>query len=183
MKFLAGSCIVGLLFLEFLCENRGMSKESSNERDVPEGAAGASGHHGRPSGEHGRPSVDPAGELPPRADRSIKVDAEQLTIGELDLLAAREVLGELGARGSAPLDSLDIDGTMTLLETIVGLEGALESLRARNTELKQRIDTFGAARDGTEIWQAMGHSDPWRLPELESGPFQAEVEGTRRKRA
>ena len=61
----------------------------------------------------------------------IRVDAEQLTIGELDLLAAREVLGELGARGSAPLDSLDIDGTMTLLEAIVGLEGALESLRAR----------------------------------------------------
>ncbi|MEO2098586.1 MAG: hypothetical protein ABGX90_15750 [Brachybacterium sp.] len=108
-----------------------MSKESSNERDVPEGAADASGHHGRPSGEHFRPSGDPAGELPPRADRPIHVDAEQLTIGELDLLAAREVLAELGARGSAPLDSLDIDGTMTLLETIVGLEGALESLRAR----------------------------------------------------
>ena len=115
-----------------------MSKESSNEREIPEGAAGASGGHGRPSGEHGRPSGehirpsgDPAGGLPPRADRPIQVDAEQLTIGELDLLAAREVLAELGARGSAPLDSLDIDGTMTLLETIVGLEGALESLRAR----------------------------------------------------
>ena len=115
-----------------------MSKESSNEREIPEGAAGASGGHGRPSGEHGRPfgehfrpSGDPAGELPPRADRPIQVDAEQLTIGELDLLAAREVLAELGARGSAPLDSLGIDGTMTLLETIVGLEGALESLRAR----------------------------------------------------
>ena len=115
-----------------------MSKESSNEREIPEGAAGASGGHGRPSGEHGRPSGehirpsgDPAGGLPPRADRPIQVDAEQLTIGELDLLAAREVLAELGARGSAPLDSLGIDGTMTLLETIVGLEGALESLRAR----------------------------------------------------
>ena len=99
-----------------------MSKESSNEREIPEGAAGASGGHGRPSGEHGRPfgehfrpSGDPAGELPPRADRPIQVDAEQLTIGELDLLAAREVLAELGARGSAPLDSLDIDETMTLL--------------------------------------------------------------------
>ncbi|MEJ6544294.1 hypothetical protein PQI65_13980 [Brachybacterium paraconglomeratum] len=122
-----------------------MSEESSNEREIPEGAAGASGDHGFPSEDHGRPSEShgrpseshgcppggPAGELPSRADRPIRVDAEQLTIGELDLLAAREVLGELGARGSAPLDSLDIDGTMTLLEAIVGLEGALESLRAR----------------------------------------------------
>lgn len=122
-----------------------MSEESSNEREIPEGAVGASGDHGFPSEDHGRPSEShgrpseshgcppggPAGELPSRADRPIRVDAEQLTIGELDLLAAREVLGELGARGSAPLDSLDIDGTMTLLEAIVGLEGALESLRAR----------------------------------------------------
>ena len=107
MKFLAGSCIVGILFLEWLCENRGMSKESSNERDVPECAAGASGHHGRPSGEHFRPSGDPAGELPPRADRPIQVDAEQLTIGELDLLATREILAELGIDGSRAQELID----------------------------------------------------------------------------
>ncbi len=85
-------------------------------------------------------------------------------------------------------DRLVADDPGAFRSEIVSLLGqsraiTLETLRARNTELKQRIDTFGAARDGTEIWQAMGHSDPWRLPELEPDPFQAAVDGKRRKRA
>lgn len=102
-----------------------MPEEPWNERETPEvAAAGAPGDQGRPS--EGSTSTGEG-----RADRPIRAGSEQMMIGELDLHAAREVLAEIGARGSGALDALGVEETIALLDGIVGLEGALESLRAR----------------------------------------------------
>ena len=123
-----------------------MSEEAWNERETPEDAeSGARRDRGRPqesasssSSPHSAPppSATPfdasaSGEHRPRADLPIRADREQLRIGDLDLRAVRAVLAELGAHGSSSLEVMSVDGTIVLLEEIVGLESELESLRAR----------------------------------------------------
>jgi 5-methylcytosine-specific restriction endonuclease McrA len=122
--------------LELPCENRIMSEEAWRARETPEDAEhGARRDRGGP--QESSPSSAPpfdasaSGEQRSRADLPIRADREQLRIGELDLLAVRTVLAELGAHGSSSLDGMSVDGTIVLLEGIVGLESALESVRAR----------------------------------------------------
>ena len=113
-----------------------MSGQVWNARETPEDAEhGTRRDRGRPreSSPSSSHSFDASasGEHHTRADHPIRADREQLRIGELDLLAVRAVLSELGAHGSSSLDAMSVDGTIALLEGIVGLESALESVRAR----------------------------------------------------
>ena len=62
---------------------------------------------------------------------SVRVEDASLMIGEVDLLSVRSVLTELGAQGSTSLDGLSVEETTALLSAIVGIEGALEAVRAR----------------------------------------------------
>ena len=125
VKFLGSSFFRRVPSFEEKCENEGMTQEPRDERETAEdAAAGTPGGDCRPLGGSTRTP-------PPRADLPITAGPGRLTLGDLDLHAVRALLAELGARGSAPLESLDIDGTMALLDAVVGLEGALESLRAR----------------------------------------------------
>jgi hypothetical protein len=52
-------------------------------------------------------------------------------VGDVDLASVRAVLVELGARGSASLERLSVEETTALLSGIVGIEGALDAVRAR----------------------------------------------------
>ena len=73
----------------------------------------------------------PAAAVRAGSDVLVRVDDEQLLVGEVDLASVRSVLLELGARGSRSFDSLSPEGAIALLSGIVGIEEALESVRAR----------------------------------------------------
>ena len=80
-----------------------MTQEPRDERETAEdAAAGTPGGDCRPLGGSTRTP-------PPRADLPITAGPGRLTLGDLDLHAVRALLAELGARGSAPLESLDIE--------------------------------------------------------------------------
>ncbi len=92
-------------------------------------------HNGR--ADDGRPAVhgasDGAASTAGRTgnDVLVRVEDEQLVIGDVDLVAVRSVLADLGASGSRSLDGLSAEETTALLSGIVGIEEALESVRAR----------------------------------------------------
>jgi hypothetical protein len=65
------------------------------------------------------------------SDVLVRVEDEQLVIGEVDLVAVRSILVDLGTSGSRSLDGLSAEETTALLSGIVGIEGALEAVRAR----------------------------------------------------
>lgn len=78
-----------------------------------------------------REGTGEAGGGRPGTDVSVLVEDASLMIGDVDLMSVRSLLVELGARGSASLEGLSVEETTALLSGIVGIEGALEAVRAR----------------------------------------------------
>ena len=61
----------------------------------------------------------------------IIANAEQLQLGDADLAAVRDVVADLGARGSSALDALSARETISLLVGLEGLAAAMSALQAR----------------------------------------------------
>jgi 5-methylcytosine-specific restriction endonuclease McrA len=112
-----------------------MDEEARDERDAALDAdAGTSAVHGR-SGQPGSSSSDSSdagsSSAEGQRDLTIRADGDRLSIGDSDLRAVRDAVAALGAHGSAQLAALSLTEVSALLDGIVDLDGALESLRAR----------------------------------------------------
>lgn len=67
----------------------------------------------------------------PPADVPVRVEERAVLVGEVDVAAARAALMTLGVQGSPSLDRLSVAETKALLSSIVGIEAALDAVRAR----------------------------------------------------
>lgn len=94
-------------------------------------------------------SAELAAELSaPPMSLPITADGGSLTIGDVDLRDAREILAELGARGSTVLDRLSAEESIALLAGIVDIEAALEAVRVRAiVRLEQAVKDDCLRRD------------------------------------
>ncbi len=55
----------------------------------------------------------------------------------------------------------------------------LEVLAAEQERLERRLARFGTARDGREVWQALGFADPAALPAMGTDEFLKTIGGKR----
>ncbi|WP_263311671.1 HNH endonuclease signature motif containing protein [Brachybacterium atlanticum] len=78
------------------------------------------------------PPADGAAEgAPVPVDVPVRVEERAVLVGEVDVAAARSALTTLGVQGSPSLDRLSVAETKALLSSIVGIEAALDAVRAR----------------------------------------------------
>jgi hypothetical protein len=68
---------------------------------------------------------------PVPVDVPVRVEERAVLVGEVDVAAARTALMTLGVQGSPSLDRLSVAETKALLSSIVGIEAALDAVRAR----------------------------------------------------
>ncbi|MGN7210165.1 DUF222 domain-containing protein [Brachybacterium paraconglomeratum] len=81
---------------------------------------------------HDVPPADDAAEgAPEPADVPVRVEESAVLVGEVDVAAIRKALMTLGVQGSPSLDRLSVAETKALLSSIVGIEAALDAVRAR----------------------------------------------------